>query len=296
MNSPIPARLAALRAVLRERGVAFCLVPTADPHLSEYLPARWKAREWLSGFTGSAGTLVVGVEFAGLWTDSRYFEQAERELAGSGVELLRLSVPHTPEHLQWLREHVRTGERVACAADMLSLSAARALRRVLEKCGAELTGDDLPGAIWNGRPGLPDAAVFEHPVEYAIRTRAEKLTAVRKAMHERGATHHLVSALDEIAWLTNLRGADIEYNPVFLGHLLVDARDATLFVDREKLGADLGARLREDGFAVRGYPEIADALAALRGDSKLLLDPQHVSLQVAQAIPANVATIEAPDP
>ncbi|HET6913827.1 MAG TPA: aminopeptidase P family protein [Rhodanobacteraceae bacterium] len=296
MNSPIPARLAALRAAMRERGIAFCLVPTADPHLSEYLPARWKVREWLSGFTGSAGTLLVGADFAGLWTDSRYFDQAERELAGGGIELMKLSVPHTPEHLQWLRDHLRAGDRVACASDMLSLAAARALRRLLDDRGAELLGEDLPGAIWNDRPALPDAAIFEHPIEYATRMRAEKLAAVREAMRQRGATHHLVSALDEIAWLGNLRGSDIEYNPVFLAHLLVDARGATLFVDREKLGADSGAWLHEDGFEIRGYAEIHEALAGLPGNAKLLLDPQHVCQQVAQAIPANVAVVEAPGP
>lgn len=296
MNSPIPARLAALRAAMRERDVAFCLVPTADPHLSEYLPARWMVREWLSGFTGSAGTLLIGAEFAGLWTDSRYFEQAERELAGSGIELMKLSVPHTPEHQQWLREHMHAGERVACAADMLSLNSARALRRALDECGAELIGEDLPGAVWSDRPGLPEAPVFEHPIEYAIRTRAEKLGAVRKAMRERGATHHLVSALDEIAWLANLRGSDIEYNPVFLAHVLMDAQRATLFVDRKKIGADLGARLHSEGFEVRHYPEVRDALAALPPDSKLLLDPQHVCLQVAQAIPAKVEMLEATGP
>ncbi|HET7556888.1 MAG TPA: aminopeptidase P family protein [Rhodanobacteraceae bacterium] len=296
MNSPIPARLAALRQAMRERGIAFCLIPTADPHLSEYLPARWKVREWLSGFTGSAGTLVAGEEFAGLWTDSRYFEQAERELAGSGVDLMKLSVPHTPEHLQWLREHLRGGERVACAADMLSLAAARSLRRTLDECGAELVQDDLPGGLWSGRPGLPNARVFEHPIEYAMRTRAEKLAAVRDAMHERGATHHLVSALDEIAWLGNLRGSDIEYNPVFLAHLLLDGQDATLFVDGGKLGAESVARLHQDGFELRSYPEFTAALAGLPGSAKLLLDPQHVCLQVAQAIPADVQTIEATGP
>ncbi|HEX6613836.1 MAG TPA: aminopeptidase P family protein [Rhodanobacteraceae bacterium] len=296
MNSPIPARLAALRAAMRGRDIAYCLIPTADPHLSEYLPLRWQVREWLSGFTGSAGTLVIGAEFAGLWTDSRYFEQAERELAGSGVELMRLRVPHTPEHLQWLREHVRAGERVACAADMLSLAAARGLRSRLDECGAELAAEDLPGAIWADRPALPDAPVFEHPIEYAIRTRAEKLAAVQGGMRDRGATHHLVSALDEVAWLSNLRGSDIEYNPVFLAHLLVDAQGATLFMDRGKLETNLCARLHEDGFRVRGYPQITDALAELPPDSKLLLDPQHVCLEVAQAIPAKTGTIEASGP
>src|SRR6185312_1755816 len=134
---------------------------------------------------------------------------------------------------------------------------------------------------------------FEHPIEYAIRTPAEKLAAVREAMRERAATHHLVSALDEIAWLTNLRGSDIEYNPVFLAHLLMGAQSATLFVDREKLEADLRARLSKDGFKIVDYADITQALAALPSGSKLLLDPQRVCLQIAQAIPANIEKIEA---
>ena len=338
MTEIIPQRLAALRAAMRERRVAYCLVPTADPHLSEYLPARWRAREWLSGFTGSAGALLVGAEFAGLWTDSRYFEQATRELAGSGIELMKLSVPHTPEYLQWLREHLRAGERVACAADMLSLAASRSLQRVLDACGAPFVCEDLPDATWSDRPGLPDARIFEHPLEYAIRGRDEKLALVRKAMREHGATHHLISALDEIAWLTNLRGSDIEYNPVFLAHLLVGAQGATLFVDATKLsgeaelhsppplagegnkraarvgggnisqdlppprpspvigGGGLVAPLREDGFEIRGYSEIASSLSALPPDSKLLLDPQHVCLAIAGAIPQHVRMIEASGP
>ncbi|HKT41535.1 MAG TPA: aminopeptidase P family N-terminal domain-containing protein, partial [Rhodanobacteraceae bacterium] len=124
-TSPIPSRIAALRGVMRQRGVAACIVPTADPHLSEYLPEHWTAREWLSGFTGSAGTLVVTADFAGLWTDSRYFSQAQRQLAGSGVELVKLNVPHTPEHVAWLCERMHAGDKVACAADMLSLAAER---------------------------------------------------------------------------------------------------------------------------------------------------------------------------
>ena len=121
MTTPsISARIAALRGVMQQPGVAACIVPTADPHLSEYLPEHWTAREWLSGFTGSAGTLVVTADFAGVWTDSRYFSQAERQLAGSGVELVKLNVPHTPEHVEWLCQRVKPGDKVACAADMLS--------------------------------------------------------------------------------------------------------------------------------------------------------------------------------
>ena len=292
----IPERIAALRAVMQQRGIAACIVPTADPHLSEYLPEHWTAREWLSGFTGSAGTLVVTPQFAGLWADSRYFSQAERQLAGSGVELVKLNVPHTPEHVAWLCEHVHAGDKVACAADMLSLASERSLRTRLAKHGAELVEDDLPAAIRADRPPLPHAPVYEHPLDYAIHSRAEKLANLRDAMQQAGATHHIVSALDEIAWVLNLRGSDVEYNPVFLAHLLIDADGATLFVEPSKLDADLQKLLAGDGVCIALYEAIGDALGALPPDTRLLLSPEQISAAVAHTIPQHVALIEASSP
>ncbi|HET7930289.1 MAG TPA: aminopeptidase P family protein [Rhodanobacteraceae bacterium] len=296
MTTTVPERIASLRAVMQQCGVAACIVPTADPHLSEYLPAHWTARRWLSGFTGSAGTLIVTADFAGVWTDSRYFSQAERQLAGSGVELVKLVVPHTPEHVDWLCARLHTGDKVACAADMLSLATERSLRKQLAAHGAELVEDDLPGAIWAERPPLPHAPVYEHPLEYAIHSRAEKLEDVRTAMRKAGATHHLVSALDEIAWVLNLRGSDIEYNPVFLSHLLIDAQGATLFVEPSKLDGASQQALENDGVHIAPYAAIANALGQLPQDAKLLLAPGAVSAAVAHAIPKHVVLIEAPGP
>ncbi|MDE2053381.1 MAG: aminopeptidase P family protein [Xanthomonadaceae bacterium] len=294
--STIPSRIAALRGVMQQRGIAACIVPTADPHLSEYLPGHWTTREWLSGFTGSAGTLVVTADFAGVWTDSRYFSQAERQLAGSGVELVKLVVPHTAEHVTWLCAHVSKGDKVACAADMLSLASERSLRKQLAEHGAELVEDDLPGAIWNDRPSLPHAPVFEHPLEYAIHGRAEKLADVREAMKHVGASHHIVSALDEIAWVLNLRGSDVEYNPVFLSHLLIDAGDATLFVEASKLDPKLQKAIAAAGIRIAPYDEVGDALAKLPPGAKLLLAPAQISAATARSIPAHVKLIEAPGP
>jgi Xaa-Pro aminopeptidase len=294
--SPVPERVAKLREVMQQRGIAACIVPTADPHLSEYLPAHWQAREWLSGFTGSAGTLVVTADFAGLWTDSRYFSQAERQLAGSGIELVKLDVPHTPEHVAWLCGQVHAGDWVACAADTLSLASERGLRRQLAQHGAELVEDDLPGEIWSDRPPLPHAPVYEHPLEYAIRTRAEKLAGVREAMRAAGATHHIVSALDEIAWVLNLRGSDVDYNPVFLAHLLIGESRATLFVQASKLDPALQEALADDGVALAPYANAADALAELPPDAKLLVATAQISAALAHAIPEQAAMIEAPGP
>lgn len=292
----VPERIAALRGVMQQRGIAACVVPTADPHLSEYLPKHWIAREWLSGFTGSAGTLVVTADFAGLWTDSRYFSQAERQLAGSDIELMKLNVPHTPEHVAWLCERVHAGDKVACAADMLSLATERSLRKRLAEHGAELVENDLPAAVWTARPPLPHASVYEHPLEYAIHSRAEKLSDAREAMQQAGATHHIVSALDEIAWVLNLRGSDVEYNPVFLSHLLIDADGATLFVDADKLDATLQQALATDAISLAPYAGVDDALAKLPPGAKLLLAPGQVSAALAHAIPEHVTSIEVPGP
>jgi Xaa-Pro aminopeptidase len=294
--STIPERIAALRNAMQQRGIAACIAPTADPHLSEYLPAHWTARKWLSGFTGSAGTLIVMRDFAGLWTDSRYFSQAERQLAGSGIELMKLNTPHTPEHVEWLCAHMQAGAKAACAADMLSLAAETSLRKQLAAVGATLVEDDLPGAIWADRPPLPHAPVYAHPLEYAICPRAEKLAAVREAMRAAGATHHVVSALDEIAWVLNLRGSDVEYNPVFLSHLIIDADGATLFVDASKLDAKLTAALAADGVGLAPYAAVDDALGRLPADAWLLLAPAQVSAAVAHVIPDQVELIAAPGP
>ncbi|MGH8216521.1 MAG: aminopeptidase P family protein [Rhodanobacteraceae bacterium] len=289
----IAERIASLRHVMHERGIAACVVPTADPHLSEYLPSHWQAREWLSGFTGSAGTLVVTRDFAGLWTDSRYFSQAERQLAGSGVELMKLHVPHTAEHVAWVCERLNEGDKVACAADTLSLAVERSLREQFAAHGAELVEDDLPGEIWSDRPPLPLAPVYEHPIGYAIRSRAEKLADVRQAMRESGASHHIVSALDEIAWVLNLRGSDVEYNPVFLAHLLIDAQGATLFVEASRLETKLQSCLASDSVRIAPYEAVGDALRDLPQGAKLLLAPAQVSAAIAHAIPGHVELVEA---
>ena len=298
MTNSIPARLAALRERMRAHGVAAVLVPTADPHTSEYLPDHWRARAWLSGFTGSAGTLLVGREFAGLWTDSRYFSQAEQELAGSGIALCKLRVQNNPEYLDWVRDNLRAGEALAVAGDSITVGVQRQIERVLAERGATLRLDlDLVAAIWSDRPALPTAPIVEHPIAYACVARREKLERVREAMRGLGATHHLISSLDDVAWLLNLRGADVECNPVFLAHLLVE-RDgrASLFVDRAKLADALITALAADGIGIADYAAVTAALGALGAQAALLHDPARIASAVAGAIPDTVRRIEAANP
>ena len=296
-TSPVSARLLALRAAMAREGIAAVVVPTADPHLSEYLPPRWQAREWFSGFTGSAGLLVVTADGGGLWTDSRYFSQAETELAGSGLPLMKQGVGDTPDHATWLAERLGEGDSVALAGDSVSVTGAESLARRLEARGGRLRTDlDLPALAWPERPARPDAPVFAHAAPFASVTRAEKLAQVRQAMRKAGATHHLVSSLDDIAWLTNLRGADVDYNPVFLAHLLVAADRATLFVDAAKLPADVKAALVADGVAIADYGTAASALAALADDAVLLIDPAKVVVAVLEGLPVGVKQVHAAAP
>ncbi|MHB8309387.1 MAG: M24 family metallopeptidase [Metallibacterium sp.] len=285
-----------LRSHMNARGVAACIVPTADPHLSEYLPTRWKTRAWLSGFSGSAGTLVVGGDFAGLWTDSRYFEQAERELAGSGIALMKQHVAHAPEHLAWLATRLNAGAKVSIAADMLSLAGERQVRATFDPAGIELLLEDLPGAIWSARPALPTAPIRAYDPAFACATRGTRLASTRAALHDAGATHHLISSLDDIAWITLLRGSDVEYNPVFLAHLLLDAERATLFVTPGKIDAALAIALHADGITLADYADIDTTCAALPHDSRLLVDPARVAVATLAALPASVQRIEASNP
>ena len=297
MSSTIPQRLAALRTAMRAAHVAACIVPTADPHLSEYLPARWQARQWLSDFTGSAGTLIVTADFAGLWTDGRYFEQAGRELDGNGIELMRLRVPHAAEHVDWLAQHLPAGAMAAIAGDSISVAGARTLAAALGARNIDLRLDlDLPARIWSERPALPAAPIRPHPAAYACASRGERLTAVRAAMHEAGATHHLISSLDDIAWLTLLRGGDIEYNPVFVAHLLLSEGTATLFVPAGKIDAALATELAADGVVPVHYAEVASALAAVPSNARLLFDPARIAAALGEVIPATVQRIERANP
>lgn len=298
MSDSIASRLDLLRQAMRRHGVDACLVPSADPHMSEYLPAHWQARTWLSGFTGSAGTLVVTPDWAGLWTDSRYFAQAERELAGSGIELMRQRTPNVPEPQDWLRQQLGEGQLLAVAGDSLPLASRTRFERQFETTGARLRTDlDLPGQAWRDRPPLPAAPVREHPIRYACVSRADKLVRLRSAMRKHGASHHLVSSLDDVAWLTNLRGSDVECNPVFLAHLLV-ATDgpASLFVDRGKLTDALVGALAADGVRIADYATVTDALGELGDGDRLLLDSQRVASAVADAIKPAVRLIDAANP
>ncbi|MBC3872938.1 aminopeptidase P family protein [Undibacterium flavidum] len=297
MSISIPQRLADLRSAMTKHGVHACLIPSADPHLSEYLPTRWQGREVFSGFTGSVATLIVTTDFAGLWVDGRYWSQAEIELAGSGINMMKIQSAAATAHIDWLAQNLQSGQTLAVDGNVLGLATARALQAALEPKQIILnTQLDILDEVWSDRPALPDAPVYEHLAPFAVVSRANKLTAVRAQMQAKGANWHFVSTVDDIAWIFNLRGADVNYNPVFVSHALIGLDSATLFVPLNKVSPQIAANLSKDGVTCQPYENAASALQNLNANATLLIDPRRITYGFQQAIAKEVKVIEALNP
>ena len=295
--SPAATRLPLLREAMQRYDIDAWVAPSADPHLSEYLPEHWQARQWLSGFTGSAGTLVVTRDWAGLWTDSRYWSQANAELASSGIVLMKMAAGVAAPHVGWLADNMRSQQIVGIDAAVLSLANARQMEQALEGQGVGLcTNLDLLAEIWTDRPPLPNAPVYEHRAPYATATRTDRLRALRHAMLAQRADWHLISTLDDIAYLFNLRGSDVNFNPVFVAHALIGPRRATLFIADGKVPPTLIDALKSDSIDIAPYGQVTAALSALPPDAALLLDPRRVTLGLWQSVPKTVRLIEAANP
>ncbi len=296
-SSPIPARLRQLRLAMREQGIDAYIVPSTDPHLSEYLPERWQGREYFSGFTGSVGTLVVTAQFAGLWVDSRYWAQAEKELAPTGIQMMRINSAAATLHIDWLADNVEAKQVVGIDGKVLGLSTARALQAALDAKNIILdTSQDLLEKVWEARPALPQTAIYEHAVPFAVVSRKDKLELIRQQMRAKKIAWHFISTVDDIAWTFNLRGADVSYNPVFMAHAMIGLDGATLYLSQGKVPAGVLAALTLDGVAVLDYDKAATALAELPVGSSLLIDPRRITLGFRQAVPQHVKVIEAVNP
>ncbi|HUN93238.1 MAG TPA: aminopeptidase P family protein [Burkholderiaceae bacterium] len=296
-RAAIAARIGSLRTAMARHGLAAWIVPSADPHLSEYLPPRWQGREWLSGFTGSVATLVVTADAATLWVDSRYWVQAEAQLDGTPIAMMKVTSGASLAWQEWLASRLPAGAVAGADGAVLGLAAARSLEAALSARGARLRSDlDLLDEVWIGRPGLPAEAVREHAAPFATVARSAKLAAIREQVRQAGADFHLVSTLDDIAWMLNLRGADVPYNPVFLAHLLLNPDRATLFVGRGKIDDALAARLAADGVDLQPYDAAAAALARIPAGARVLVDPRRVTLGLRGAVPAGAIVVEQLNP
>ena len=291
-KTEIQQRITSLRNAIAAQDLTAIIVPSADPHLSEYLPEYWQARLWLSGFTGSVGTLVVTADFAGLWTDSRYWVHAAHQLEGTGITLEKLA-PGQPNHIDWLATNLAEDDSVAVDGNVLSIAEQDRLLDAFDANDITLiTEHDVLTDIWSDRPALPSAQLYQHDAQFVAQSTTSKLAAVRAGMADAGATYHLLSSLDDIAWLTNLRGADVDYNPVFLAHMLIDADKATLFVDNNKVSADIEKALNDSGITLADYNEVQEALSALTPEDLLLLDPSKVAVGTLSQMGDGIGFIE----
>lgn len=278
-------RLAALRAQMKNNGIDAAIIPQADPHMSEYIASHWQARRWLSGFNGSAGTLVVPAAApAMLWTDSRYFLQAEAQLEGSEIQLMKEGLPETPSIEEWLTAHLQAGATVGVDGMLYSTGAMRSLRAALKSRGILLdTGFDPLAVIWADRPALPKCAVFVHEEKYAGRSAADKIADALEEARRHGADAVFVSALDQTAWLLNIRSRDVKYNPVATAFTYLGPEGNLLFIDRDKVGDDVAAYLASQGVQMRPYGSVKDFAASLSTQRRVLLDPASTAYGIMEA-------------
>lgn len=296
MNDTIKERIQTLRAWMKQTGIEAFIIPSTDPHLSEYVAPHWQSREWISGFTGSAGTVVVTENEAGLWTDSRYFLQAAQQLEGTDIDLYKEMLPETPSIPAFLSEQLKKGQSVGIDGKVFATDAARSLQKELENNGITLkcTADPME-QIWDGRPEMPQAPAFIHDTKYAGRTCAEKLEAIRAEMKKAKADSLLLSALDEIAWTLNLRGSDVHCNPVVVSYLLIGENEAHYFINSQKVTPEVAAHLHEAGVSLHTYQEIESYLAQLPAEN-LMLESSKTNYAVRSAIPQQCRVIEVPSP
>ncbi|MDO6388865.1 aminopeptidase P family protein [Pontibacter sp. BT731] len=290
-------RLAAIRQQMKEQGLSAYIIPSADPHISEYLPDRYKCIYFAAGFTGSAGTLVITPDFAGLWTDARYFEQAKDQLADSGFELVKLQVQHAPEYIDWLADRLNQGEVVGFDAKLISVGLAELLEQELAPLGIALASDrDLLDPIWEGRPELPTAPAYLLGEEITGQSTTAKLEALRKSLKKQRADYHLISSLDDMAWLFNMRGSDVKCNPVVLSFALISQDNAVLFIDQAKLSETDKKKLMADGVELQPYEMVERLLAELPAGSSILIDPKRNCYALYKQLPAEVRVTQNTNP
>lgn len=286
MANVIHRRLSSLRQFLEEKDLHAFIIPSTDPHLSEYPASHWASREWISGFTGSAGTIVVTRDKAGLWTDSRYFLQAAQQLNNSGIDLFREGLPTTPTIEEWLLSELSEGNNVGIDGNVYAAHDAYQLTARLNSKGLHLIADYDPFTqIWKDRPQIPTNTIFELPTKYSGVSASDKIKEVRQALKSNNADSILISSLDTIAWLYNIRGNDVHCNPVAVCHAYVSNNEAVIFIDPKKLTEEIVRYFQQEGVTIADYTKVSDYVSNIQDGTKVCLQGTKVAFSLYNKIP-----------
>lgn len=297
MKTNIPERIAALREAMKQHKIDAYIIPTSDPHMSEYPADCWKYREWISGFTGSAGTVIITADKARLWTDSRYFLQASTQLEGTGIELFKMMLPETPTIPEFLTHELKEGQTVGLNGETYSLADARSLEKALAEKEIKLnTNASLIDPIWKERPAIPEAPMFEMPIELSGKSTEDKLIDINKMLHKAGADCTILSALDEVAWTFNIRGTDVAYNPVVISYAFVSEKESVLFVNPKKIPAEIAEHLKKEGVTLADYGMLATFLSRLPEQTRVFIDSKRTNVAIYNALPKSSILIEGTSP
>lgn len=293
----IQEKLTLLKGIMKREGLEAYIISGSDPHNNEYLPSAWKQREWISGFTGSFGTVVVTLESAGLWTDTRYFIQAKKQLADSSIELHKLRVPHAIDYPEWLSTTLKPGNHVGVDGFCMSVQDIANLRDKLSTNNIKVVEKtDLLGEIWLDRPALPETPVCLLSEKYAGESVKNKIDFIKKELHSYHADYFLFSALDEIAWLFNIRGQDIEYNPLVICYAIVGKEKSWLFVKQTKLSSKATAELQRNGIEIRDYHHVSLFLEELEKGCQFLADLHTLNYAIYNKLQAKFSVTDIPSP
>ncbi|MFR1707459.1 MAG: aminopeptidase P family protein [Clostridium sp.] len=287
----IKSRISSLRGLMKERGIDAFIIPSSDNHGSEYVSDYFRVRQWISGFTGSAGTVVITEKEAHLWVDGRYFLQGEQQIQGTEYVLERMGEPGVKTYAQWICDNVKSGGTVSFNGKVFTVAELHDLERTFREKGIEITPEeDVFDELWKDRPTMPNKKVFIHEDSYTGKTVEEKLALVKEGMNKINANNLLLASLDDIAWLLNLRGGDVECNPVFLSYFLISDSNYTLYIDKEKLNDEIINILGSKSVNIKDYNDVAADLKLVKGT--ITFDPAKTNVWLKKAINEEVNIVE----
>lgn len=296
-TSEIPQRLSAIRQFMEEKKLDVFIVPSTDAHLSEYPPKHWESRKWISGFTGSAGTAVVSKKEAGVWTDSRYFLQAADQLKDTGFELFKMGQSDTPDMIDWVVAQAGKGGTVGIDGLVYAAADAKALKAKLETNGIRLeTSLDPFSVIWDNRPEIPKNKVFTLPENVSGESVKSKIARINAELKKANADGLIIVTLDAVAWTFNLRGNDVDYNPVALAYAYVSEKETVLFIDPDKLTDEVAGSYKKQGIKIIGYNDIFEYISRVPANSTVCITGNKINYKLLQTIPASCAIIDIPSP